>query len=122
MPTAEAKGFFAEEGLTVEMTAFEDGPTEIAAMESSKIDISYIGPGAHKLCSTGNAQVVLLQHLGDGDCIIGLKGLKTLEELKGKTVGYAAGHLFRNHFERGPGVRGPDPERRERHVHGRPLR
>ena len=89
--TAEAKGFFAEEGLTVEMTAFEDGPTEIAAMESGKIDISYIGPGAHKLCSTGNAQVVLLQHLGDGDCIIGLKGLKTLEELKGKTVGYAAG-------------------------------
>ena len=89
--TAEAKGFFAEEGLTVEMTAFEDGPTEIAAMESGKIDISYIGPGAHKLCSTGNAQVVLLQHLGDGDCIIGLKGLNTLEELKGKTVGYAAG-------------------------------
>ena len=89
--TAEAKGFFAEEGLTVEMTSFEDGPTEIAAMESGKIDISYIGPGAHKLCSTGNAQVVLLQHLGDGDCIIGLKGLKTLEELKGKTIGYAAG-------------------------------
>ena len=89
--TAEAKGFFAEEGLTVEMTSIEDAPTEIAAMESGKIDISYIGPGAHKLCSTGNAQVVLLQHLGDGDCIIGLKGLKTLEELKGKTVGYAAG-------------------------------
>ena len=60
-------------------------------MEGGSIDISFIGPGAHKLCSTGNAQVLLLQHLGDGDCIIGLKGIKTIEELKGKKVGYAAG-------------------------------
>lgn len=89
--TADAKGYFAEEGITVEMTPFEDGPTEIAAMESGSIDISYIGPGAHKLCSTGNAEVVLLQHLGDGDCIIGLKGITSLEELKGKTIGYSAG-------------------------------
>lgn len=89
--TADAKGYFAEEGLKIELTAFEDGPSEIAAMESGAVDISYIGPGAHKLCSTGHAEVLLLQHLGDGDCIIGLKGIKTLEELKGKTVGYAAG-------------------------------
>ena len=89
--TAEAKGYFAEEGITLELIPFEDGPTEIAAMESGNIDISYIGPGAHKLCSTGKAEVLLLQHLGDGDCIIGLNGLSTLEELKGKTIGYAAG-------------------------------
>lgn len=89
--TAQAKGYFEEEGITLELVPFEDGPTEIAAMESGNIDISYIGPGAHKLCSTGNAEVLLLQHLGDGDCIIGLKGIKTLEELKGKTIGYAAG-------------------------------
>ena len=89
--TADAKGYFEEEGITVEMTPFEDGPTEIAAMESGSIDIAYIGPGAHSLCSTGNAEVVLLQHLGDGDCIIGLKGITTLEELEGKTIGYSAG-------------------------------
>ena len=89
--TADAKGYFAEEGVKINLTVFEDGPTEIAAMENGSIDISYIGPGAHKLCSTGNAEILLLQHLGDGDCIIGLKGIKTLEELKGKTIGYAAG-------------------------------
>lgn len=89
--TADAKGFFAEESITVELTPFEDGPTEIAAMESGSIDLSFIGPGAHRLCSTGNAVITLLQHLGDGDCIIGLKGIKTLEELAGKTIGYAAG-------------------------------
>ncbi len=89
--TAEAKGYFAEEGITLAMTQFEAGPEEIAAMESGAMDIAYIGPGAHKLCSTGNAEVFLLQHLGDGDCILGLNGIKTIEELKGKTVGYAAG-------------------------------
>ena len=82
--TADAKGFFAEEGITVNMTAFENGPTEIAAMESGAMDVAFIGPGAHKLCSTGAAEVFLLQHVGDGDCIIGLNGIKTIEELRGK--------------------------------------
>lgn len=89
--TADAKGYFAEEGLKLNLTVFEDGPTEIAAMESGAMDVAYIGPGAHKLCSTGNAEVFLLQHLGDGDCIIGLNGIKTLDELAGKKIGYAAG-------------------------------
>ncbi len=89
--TADAKGYFAEEGITVNLTVFEDGPTEIAAMESGAMDVAYIGPGAHRLCSLGNAEVFLLQHLGDGDCIIGLNGITTLEELEGKTIGYAAG-------------------------------
>jgi NitT/TauT family transport system substrate-binding protein len=89
--TADAMGFFAEEGITVQMTAFEDGPTEIAAMESGAMDVAFIGPGAHKLSAKGQANVFLLQHLGDGDCIIGLNGIKTLEELKGKKIGYAAG-------------------------------
>ena len=89
--TAEAKGYFAEEGITLNYTVFENGPTEIAAMESGAMDVAYIGPGAHKLCSTGDAEVFLLQHLGDGDCIIGLNGITTLEELAGKKIGYAAG-------------------------------
>ena len=89
--TAEAKGYFAEEGITLALTVFENGPTEIAAMESGAMDVAYIGPGAHKLCSTGDAEVFLLQHLGDGDCIIGLNGLNKLEDLKGKKIGYSAG-------------------------------
>ena len=60
-------------------------------MESGDIDISYIGAGAHRLCSTGNAKIITLQHLDNGDAVIGLNGVTSLEQLKGKTVGYAAG-------------------------------
>ena len=94
--TADAKGYFAEEGITVNMTQFADGPSEIAAMKQGSMDLAFIGPGAHKLCSQGEAQVFLMQHMGDGDCILGLNGLKTLEELKGKKVGYAAGTSSEN--------------------------
>ena len=89
--TANEKGYFAEEGITINLTQFEDGPSEIAAMKQGSMDVAFIGPGAHKLCSKGEAQVFLMQHMGDGDCVLGLNGLKTLEELKGKKVGYAAG-------------------------------
>ena len=94
--TADAKGFFAEEGITINLTQFADGPSEIAAMKQGSMDVAFIGPGAHKLCSQGEAQVFLMQHMGDGDCILGLNGLKTLEELKGKKVGYAAGTSSEN--------------------------
>lgn len=89
--TANEKGYFAEEGITINLTQFEDGPSEIAAMKQGSMDVAFIGPGAHKLCSKGEAQVFLMQHMGDGDCVLGLNGIKTLEELKGKKVGYAAG-------------------------------
>ena len=94
--TADAKGYFAEEGITIAPTQFADGPSEIAAMKQGSMDLAFIGPGAHKLCSQGEAQVFLMQHMGDGDCIIGLNGLKTLEELKGKKVGYSAGTSSEN--------------------------
>ena len=43
--TAINKGYFEEEGLTLNLVEFADGPTIIAAMESGSIDVGYIGPG-----------------------------------------------------------------------------
>ena len=61
--TAINKGYFEEQGLDIKLYAFQDGPTEINAMESGSIDVAYIGPGAHKLCIQGQASIFCFSHL-----------------------------------------------------------
>ena len=70
---AIAQGYLEEEGITVNLTEFQDGPTIIAAMESGSIDIGYIGQGAHKLCINGKASIFALSHISNGDAVIGGK-------------------------------------------------
>ena len=89
--TAKEKGFFDEEGLNVTMTQFEDGPTIIAAMENCSVNFGYIGQGAHKLCVQGNATIIALSHISNGDALIGGPGISTVEDLKGKVVAYSSG-------------------------------
>lgn len=89
--TAMEKGFFEEEGITVNLTSFQDGPTIIAAMESKSIDIGYIGQGAHKLCINGNAKIFALSHISNGDALIGGPGIEKIEDLAGKKVAYSSG-------------------------------
>lgn len=89
--TAKEKGFFEEEGLNVTMTQFEDGPTIIAAMENGSVNFGYIGQGAHKLCVQGNATIIALSHISNGDALIGGPGITTVEDLKGKVVAYSSG-------------------------------
>ena len=69
--TAINKGYMEEEGITIEMVEFQDGPTIIAAMESGSIDMGYIGQGAHKLCINGQAKIFALSHISNGDAVIG---------------------------------------------------
>ena len=89
--TAVNKGYLEEEGITVELVEFQDGPTIIAAMESGSIDMGYIGQGAHKLCINGQAKIFALSHISNGDAVIGGPNVKTLEDLKGKKVAYSSG-------------------------------
>lgn len=89
--TAIEKGYFEEAGIKVTLWEFADGPTIINAMESGKIDIGYIGHGAHKLCIQGKAKIFALSHISNGDAVIGGPGIDSLDDLKGKTVGYTAG-------------------------------
>ena len=89
--TADQMGYMEEMGITLELSSFADGPTIISAMESGSIDIGYIGDGAHKLCAAGNAEIIALSHISNGDAVIGGPNVTTLEDLAGKTVAYAAG-------------------------------
>lgn len=88
---AIAQGYLEEEGITVNLTEFQDGPTIIAAMESGSIDIGYIGQGAHKLCINGKASIFALSHISNGDAVIGGKDIKKIADLKGKKVAYSSG-------------------------------
>lgn len=88
---AIAQGYLAEEGITVNLVEFQDGPTIIAAMESGSIDVGYIGQGAHKLCVNGQATIFALSHISNGDALIGGAGITSIEDLRGKTVAYSSG-------------------------------
>ena len=85
------QGYMEEEGITVNLTEFQDGPTIIAAMESGSIDVGYIGQGAHKLCVNGQATIFALQQIDNGDALIGGQGITKIEDLKGKKVAYSSG-------------------------------
>jgi NitT/TauT family transport system substrate-binding protein len=85
------KGFMANEGITLNLVEFADGPTIIAAMESGSIDVGYIGQGAHKLCINGRADIFALSHISNGDALIGGEGITKVEDLKGKKVAYSSG-------------------------------
>ena len=89
--TAIDKGYFAEENLEVTLTEFGDGPTIISAMESGSVNFGYIGQGAHKLCVQGNATIIALSHISNGDAVIGGPEVATIADLKGKTVAYSSG-------------------------------
>ena len=89
--TAIEKGYFKDAGIEVTLWEFADGPTIINAMESGTIDMGYIGHGAHKLCIQGKAKIFALSHISNGDAVIGGPNVKTLADLKGKTVGYTGG-------------------------------
>lgn len=91
LENAIEQGYLEEEGITVNLTEFQDGPTIIAAMESGSIDVGYIGQGAHKLCINGQATIFALSHISNGDALIGGEGITKIEDLKGKKVAYSSG-------------------------------
>ena len=81
---AMEQGCFEEEGITVVLSEFPDGPSEIAAMESGKIDLAYIGKGAHRLCVLGNAVIFAPSSVHTTDKIVVHpdSGIESMEDLK----------------------------------------
>ena len=86
-------GEFAEEGITIELIQFQDGPSEIAAMDGGSVDLAYIGKGAHRLCILGSATIFAPSsvHTTDKVIVTAESGIQQLGDLKGKKIGYNAG-------------------------------
>ena len=99
--SADSQGFFAEEGITVVLNEFPDGPSEIAAMESGKIDLAYIGKGAHRLCILGNAVIFAPSsvHTTDKIVIHPNSGIEKMEDLRGKTIAFNSGSTSETTFD-----------------------
>ena len=86
-------GFFEEEGITIQLIEFADGPSEIAAMEGGSLDLAYIGKGAHRLCILGNATIFAPSSVHTTDRLVCAadSGIESVEDLAGKKIGYSAG-------------------------------
>lgn len=94
------QGYFAEEGITIELTEFGDGPSEIAAMEGGSIDLAYIGKGAHRLCILGSAVIFAPSSVHTVDKVVCMpdSGIQTVADLAGKRIAYNAGSSSESTF------------------------
>lgn len=86
-------GYFEEEGLDVELVPFTAGPPEIASMVSGDIQFGYIGTGATNLAVKGEVEIMYFQNIGNGSAIVTNSdtGIKSVADLKGKTVATTLG-------------------------------
>ncbi len=106
--SAIEQGCFEEEGITVELTEFGDGPSEIAAMEGGSIDLAYIGKGAHRLCIMGNAVIFAPSSVHTVDKVVCMpdSGIQTVEDLAGKIIAYNPGSSSESTFKNALAVAG----------------
>lgn len=78
-------------GLNPEVKAFTNGPIQIQALGAGDLDFGYIGPGALWLPITGRAKLISMNVVGFSDRVIAQPGIKSIQELKGKTVAVPEG-------------------------------
>ena len=77
--------------LALDIKVFTNGPIQIQALGSGDLDFGSIGPGALWLPITGKAKVIAINVVGFSDRVIGQPGIKSLQDLKGKTVAVPEG-------------------------------
>jgi ABC-type nitrate/sulfonate/bicarbonate transport system substrate-binding protein len=94
---AIAKGFFRDQGLSVEQIFVRGGPTAIAALVSGNVDFGSIGGAQAPIRS--NARGLDLQILASlsnytNYTLLGSKEAKSIEELRGKIIGVTGAGAF----------------------------
>lgn len=87
---AEEKGYFKDNGVDVELTRMESSADRTTSLASDRVQgiastvDSHVVTGANNIPIT---QVLTLDDSNGGDGIVAKKEIKSLEDLKGKTVG-----------------------------------
>jgi ABC-type nitrate/sulfonate/bicarbonate transport system substrate-binding protein len=94
---ANAKGYFREQGLTVEPIFVRGGPTAIGALVSNNVDFASIGGAQAAIRSNSKGlDVNIIASLSNytNYTLIGNKETKRLEDLRGKTIGVTGAGTF----------------------------
>ena len=94
---AIAKGFFKDQGLTVEQIFVRGGPTAIAALVSGNVDFASIGGAQAPIRS--NARGLDLQIIASlsnytNYALLGSKEARSVEALRGKIIGVTGAGAF----------------------------
>ena len=93
---AQEQGFFKDENLEAELVQFTAGPPELAAMASGDINFGFLGPGAHIFVMEGKGKVLVSSYNSlENDILVAKEsGIKTMQDLKGKTIGITDGTAY----------------------------
>jgi NitT/TauT family transport system substrate-binding protein len=94
---ANAKGYFKEQGLTVEPIFVRGGPTAIGALVSGNVDFASIGGAQAAIRSKAKGlDINIIASISNytNYMLIGSKENKRLEDLRGKTVGITGAGTF----------------------------
>lgn len=88
---AQKQGFWKKHGLNISAKKFTNGPLQIQALGAGSLDFGYIGPGAIWLPIEGKAKIIAVEALGQSDRVIAKRGINSVRQLKGKTIGVPQG-------------------------------
>src|SRR6185295_8218997 len=94
---AERKGYYKEQGISVESIFIRGGPAAIAALVSGDADFGSIGGAQAIMRSRARGlDVVIIGSISNAVnyVVIGAKGVKSLADLKGKIVGVTGAGAF----------------------------
>ena len=91
---AKQKGWFKEQGLDVNLVWFSDYNASIQAFLAGKIDGASVANGDNFMLSSQgvNGNIIMINSMSTGnDIIIAKPGIKTVHDLKGKTIAFEQG-------------------------------
>ena len=87
---AVTRGFFKDQGLTVEPIFVRGGPTAIAALASGNVDFASVGGAQAPIRSNARGldlHIIASQSNYTNYTLLGSKKVKTVEALRGKVIG-----------------------------------